>query len=171
MIGMAPFEQVIARFWHADEKHGMLPPLTQDMIAAAEGELGVTLPADLLRLLRVQNGGLVAEAWDASPAEANFYAEDHVPFDHLAGIGPSHNAGAVTLLDTPYLVQEWDLPSPIVLLSGQGHYWVALDYRACGPRGNPSVVWLDDEMEQELRLAHDFRAFVEQLASSASYLN
>jgi hypothetical protein len=166
---MAPFEQVEAGFWHADEKYGMLPPLTQDMIAAAEHELGVTLPADLLRLLRMQNGGVVAEAWDACPAEANFYADDHVPFDMLFGIGPSDSADATTLLDTPYLVQEWELPSPIVLLSGQGHYWVALDYRTCGPHGEPSVAWFDNEREHEFRLAPDFRGLVEQLTSSAGY--
>lgn len=136
MAGVAPFEKVEADFWHSDEKYGMLPPLTQDMIAAAEHQLGVTLPADLLRLLRIQNGGVVADAWDACPAEANYNADQHVPFDHLFGIGPAGTGDAMTLLNTPYLVQEWALPSPIVLLSGQGHSWVALDYRRCGRTGN-----------------------------------
>jgi hypothetical protein len=47
----------------------------------------------------------------------------------LHGIGPAGQAGTTTLLDTPYLVQEWELPTPVVLLSGDGHYWIALDYR------------------------------------------
>jgi hypothetical protein len=85
------------------------------------------------------------------------------------GLGP---VGAdLTLLDTPYLVGEWDLPSPVVLLSGQGHYWIALDYRMCGPEGEPSVVWLDEDMAGELQLAPDFRRFVERLRSSGDFLS
>ena len=89
-------------------------------------------------------------------------------FEHLYGIGPAGQAETITMLDTPYLVQEWELPSPVVLLSGQGHYWLALDYRHCGPAGHPPVVWIDNEMDHELTLAPSFRAFVERLTASAS---
>ena len=65
-------------------------------------------------------------------------------------------------------MQEWDLPSPVILFSGQGHYWLALDYRACGPAGQPPVVWLDNEMDHDLTLAPNFRTFVERLTASAS---
>jgi hypothetical protein len=75
----------------------------------------------------------------------------------------------MTLLDTPYLVQEWELPSSVILLSGQGHYWIALDYRDCGPAGKPPVVWIHNEMNHELQLAPDFRAFVEHLTASAAF--
>ncbi len=169
MISVASFEQVEASFWHPDIRNSVLPPLTQDVIVAAERELGLALPADLLRLLRTQNGGVVADAWDACPADPNFYAADHVPFDHLHGLGPAGLPEVTTLLDTPYLVQEWDLPSPVLLLSGQGHYWVALDYRTCGPTGEPSVTWIHNEMEHELPLAPDFRTFVERLTPDSSY--
>ena len=169
MIDVALFEQVEASFWDMTIEHGVLPPLTQDMVAVAERELGVTLPDDLLRLLRIQNGGVVAQAYDACPTEPNFYADDHVPFDHLFGLGPTGDAETITMLDTAYLVQEWDLPTPVVLLSGQGHYWVALDYRTSGPNGEPVVTWVHNEMEHELRLAPNFRTFVERLTSSDIY--
>ncbi|MET7397061.1 SMI1/KNR4 family protein [Dactylosporangium sp. NPDC005572] len=160
---MAPFDEIVASFWHPTSTHGRRPPLTDDLVATAECVLGVRLPDDLLRLLRIQNGGGVAEQWDACPAEVNGYADDHVPFEHLFGLDLADRPGALTLLDTPYLVREWELPSPCVLLSGQGHFWVALDYRACGPTGVPSVAWIDNELGHELRLAPDFRAFVERL--------
>jgi hypothetical protein len=169
MLGVASFEQVEASFWHVDIKRGILSPLTHDMVGAAERELGVRLPADLLRLLHIQNGGVVSDAWDTCQAEPNFYADDYVPFDHLFGIGPAGQTGPLTLLDTAYLVREWDLPTPVVLLSGQGHYWVALDYRTCGPNGDPAVTWIDNEMNHELQLAPDFRTFVECLTTSASH--
>ena len=99
MLGMASFDQVVAGFWHPDIEHLRLPPLTDELVADAEAKLAVTLPPDLLRLLRIQNGGVVADAWDAFPAEANFYAEDHVPFEYLLGIGPAGGDETLTLLD------------------------------------------------------------------------
>ncbi|WP_238011891.1 SMI1/KNR4 family protein [Dactylosporangium sp. AC04546] len=166
---MASFEQVAAGFWHPEIEHLRLPPLTDELVIDAERNLGVALPLDLLHLLWTQNGGVIADAWDACPADTTFYADDHVPFEHLYGIAPAGQAGTITLLDTPYLVQEWDLPSPVVLLSGQGHYWLALDYRDCGPEGNPPVVWIDNEMKHELSLAPNFRTFVERLTASAAF--
>jgi hypothetical protein len=90
-----------------------------------------------------------------------------VPFEDLMGIGP---AGSVrTILDTPHLVREWDLPEPIVLLTGDGHWWIALDYRVCGPTGEPSVAWLDVDMREDLTLAPDFRSFIEGLVPTAAF--
>jgi hypothetical protein len=169
MIDMASFEQVAVSFWHPDIENLRLPPLTDDLVVDAEAHLGVTLPPDLIRLLRIQNGGVIADAWDACPAETNFYADDHVPFEHLHGIGSAGRAETMTLLDTPYLVQEWELPPQVVLLSGAGHYWLALDYRDCGSAGRPPVVWIDNEMNHELLLAPDFRGFVECLTTSAAF--
>ncbi|WP_162794721.1 hypothetical protein [Nonomuraea lactucae] len=41
-----------------------------------------------------------------------------MPFPDLMGIG--HDEHATSILDTPYLVEEWGLPSPVVLLAGDG---------------------------------------------------
>ncbi|HUQ60174.1 SMI1/KNR4 family protein [Lentzea sp.] len=150
-------------FWSTGT-YGVQPPLTDEAVRDAEKVLGVRLPEALLELLRVRNGGTVVDSRSAFPtAEATSWAPDHVPFDSLMGIGPEGRA--LTLLDTPYLVGEWGLPSPVVLLSGDGHTWVALDYRECGPDGEPSVVWLDADHESELLLAPDFRSFLDGLVS------
>ena len=76
---------------------------------------------------------------------------------------------STTLSDTPYLIGEWGLPSSLVLLSGDGHFWVALDYRACGPAGEPSVVYVEADTDVDVQLATDFRAFVEGLVPSDSF--
>ena len=152
-------------FWSSGA-YGVLPALTEEMIGVAERTLGVTLPPALLELLRVQNGGGVAAAWNAFPtAGATSWSDTHVPFDVLMGIG-SHDS----ILDTPYLIEEWGLPSPLVLLSGDGHCWVALDYRTCGRPGEPSVTWFDIELETEVPLAVDFRSFVEALGPVRDFI-
>jgi SMI1/KNR4 family protein SUKH-1 len=158
------FDEIKARFWD-DGDYGVQAPLSREAVAEAEQALGVRLPASLLELLEVRNGGVVAEEFEAFPTnERTSWAEDHVPFEHLMGIGPP--GAALTLLDSPYLVREWGLPSPLVLLSGDGHTWIALDYRECGPQGEPTVAWFDADHETDLLLAPDFRSFVEGLRLS-----
>ncbi|WP_282693943.1 SMI1/KNR4 family protein [Streptomyces sp. CC208A] len=167
---MARFDEVLTTFWArgGGGAGSIPPPLTDAAVREAEGVLGVTLPAALLDLLRVQNGGIAAADHDAFPTRRpTSWSEDHVPFDILMGIGRYEET--TSLLDTPYLVTEWGLPSPIVLLSGDGHYWIGLDYRACGPDGDPSITWFDAELGTELALAGDFRTFVEELTASSAF--
>ncbi|WP_434450841.1 SMI1/KNR4 family protein [Lentzea sp. E54] len=150
-------------FWSTGT-YGVQPPLSDEAVRSAEEILGVRLPEALLELLRAQNGGTAVAERSAFPtSRATSWAPDHVPFDGVMGIGSAE--GTLSLLDTPYLVEEWRLPSPVVLLTGDGHTWVALDYRECGPDGEPSVVWLDADEEAELALAPDFRTFLDGLVS------
>ncbi|MFF2780569.1 SMI1/KNR4 family protein [Streptomyces sp. NPDC058052] len=163
---MAGFDEVKATFW-GEGRYGVQSPLTSAVIEDAERRLGVRLPASLLEVLRVQNGGVVAELWNAFPTDVpTSWSENHVPLDDLMGIG--RRDGQLSLLDTAYLVEEWGLSSPVVLLSGDGHCWIALDYRVCGKRGEPSVTWFDVDDGTELPLAADFRTFVERLTASES---
>ncbi|SCF73670.1 SMI1/KNR4 family protein [Streptomyces sp. Ncost-T10-10d] len=134
---MAQFDEVKATFW-GEVRYGVEPPLTDAVVQVAERQLGVCLPTSLLEILRVQNGGVVAGLWNAFLTDVpTSWSKDHVPLDDMMGIGRDN--GQLSLLDTAYLVEEWGLPSPLVLLSGDGHCWIALDYRACGKRGEPSV--------------------------------
>ncbi|RSS64669.1 SMI1/KNR4 family protein [Streptomyces sp. WAC07061] len=125
------------------------------------------MPASLLEILRVRNGGVVADAWNAFPTDVpTSWSGNHVPLDELMGIG--RHDGRLSMLDTAYLVEEWGLPSPLVLLSGDGHCWIALDYRGCAVDEEPSVTWFDVDDSSELPLAVDFRAFVERLTAAAA---
>ncbi|MEU1200414.1 SMI1/KNR4 family protein [Streptomyces sp. NPDC005813] len=163
---MDRFDEVKATFW-SEDLYGVQPPLTDEVVEEAERELGVRLPASLLEILRIQNGGQVAERWNAFPTEVpTSWSENHVPLDDLMGIG--RRDGQCSLLDTPYLIDEWGLPSPLVLLSGDGHCWIALDYRACRELREPSVTWFDRDTDTELTLASDFRTFIEHLTAADS---
>ncbi|WP_335935370.1 SMI1/KNR4 family protein [Streptomyces sp. PTD5-9] len=161
---MARFEEIKTTFW-GEGRYGAQAPLTDTAVQDAGLRLGVRLPTSLLELLRIRNGGPVAESWNAFPTDApTSWSENHVPFDELMGIG--HRDGCTSMLDSAYLIEEWGLPSPLVLLSGDGHWWIALDYRERGTQGEPSVTWFDAEGETELPLAQDFRTFVERLTAA-----
>ncbi|MFI6880020.1 MerR family transcriptional regulator [Streptomyces sp. NPDC050400] len=156
-----------APFW-GEGSYGVQDPLTDAAVEEAEQHLGVRLPSSLLEILRLRNGGPVDPARDAFPTTVpTSWSESHVPLDGLMGIG--RREGHLSLLDTPYLVEEWGLPSPLVLLSGDGHCWIALDYRLCGRHGEPSVTWFDTDRDTELALAPDFTTFVGGLTSAAAF--
>lgn len=151
-------------FWGAN--HYNHPPLTDEMVAQAEARLGVRLPQALIDLLRVQNGGYT-QGFAHPMQQKTTWAEDHVPLDDLAGIvlDPQHET-AQNLLDTGYMTQEWGLPPQQVLLSGDGHYWITLDYRN-GP--DPSVAWIDVECGEDMQVAGSFAAFLAGLVPASDY--
>ncbi|GGU93111.1 hypothetical protein GCM10010275_32970 [Streptomyces litmocidini] len=107
---MTRFGGVRAAF-RGEDPHGD-PPLTDAAVRDAERRPGVRLPSSLLALLRDREGGVVADARDAYPTDApTSWSDDYVPFDLLMGIGEEHG-DRPSLLDSPYLVEEWGLPSP-----------------------------------------------------------
>ena len=58
------------------------------------------------------------------------------------------------------MIKEWGLPENLVLLCGDGHWWIALDYR----KGEvPSVTWFDTEIDQDIHLADSFSQFLNGL--------
>jgi hypothetical protein len=160
------FEEIEAAFWNPRVGYEVQAPLTDQMIARAHETLGVRLPHAYLSLLRIQNGGYTADSFRAYPApEPTSWAADHVPFDSMFGIG-EQNEG---ILQTPYLLREWGMPEGLVLLTGDGHWWIALDYRTSGPAGPPLVVWYDNEVGQDIQLAEDFESFIKGLRSEDAF--
>ena len=124
---MADFDEIKAVFW-GDGTYDVQPPLTDEVVQEAQDLLGVTLPAALLDLLRIQNGGIVACGRRCFPTSApTSWADDHVPLTDLMGIG--HTPGVASLFETPDLIEEWGLPDGVVPVSGDGHYWIVLAYR------------------------------------------
>lgn len=152
------------QFWSPDSSEN--PPLTDDMLKVAEASLGVRLPAEYISLLRIQNGGYT-HGFGFPMSRPTKWADDHVPLDDLAGIviDPSHST-SFNLLETAYLVEEWGLPERQVLITGEGHWWITLDYR----KGKiPSVTWLNVECDEDIPVAPTFADFLNGLRPSSSF--
>ncbi|MFD6043414.1 SMI1/KNR4 family protein [Streptomyces koyangensis] len=168
MLAMARFEDLQHSLWDTSSECTVQPALTDRAIVEAQRLFDVTLPNSLLDLLRHRNGGEVADEWNAFPtSQPTSWSTDHVPFDTMLGIG--RREGTTSLLDSPYLVGEWGLPTGLVLFSGDGHCWIGLDYRACGRHREPSVAWFDADFHTELALAPDFRSFIEGLTAARNF--
>ena len=148
------------------------PALTDEMVTAAERELGVALPESYVSLMRNCNGGYTNDA-AIGTSEPTSWDPTHVPVDVVFGIPAVGDQGRFGtgqgVLQTDYMTQEWGLPQGLVLLNGDGHWWIALDYRNSGA-ADPTVVWLDVESGQDLQLADSFDAFINALEPTTAFL-
>lgn len=142
------------------------PPLTDDMLLRAEEVLGVRLPTALVSLLRIQNGGYT-NGFAHPMLVSTTWAEDHVPLNDLFGIVTDESVQtAQNILSTAYMTEEWGLPPNQVLLSGDGHWWITLDYRR-GPE--PSVAWIDVECGEDVQISPSVSEFLSGLVPAATY--
>lgn len=151
-------------FWSSN--HYEHPPLTDGMIGIVETRLSIQLPHSYVSLLRIQNGGYT-HGFAHPMTERTTWANDHVPLNDLAGIvtDPNHRT-AQNLLDTEYMTNEWGLPERQALLSGDGHWWISLDYRNSA---TPSVIWLNVDQEQQIQIAPTFDDFLGGLVPASHF--
>nr|WP_233254294.1 SMI1/KNR4 family protein [Salipaludibacillus keqinensis] len=143
--------------WQEENDYGKLEPLTDKIIEIAEEKLKVSLPKSYINILKQQNGGYIkfnAHRLDTPTS----WADDHINVDHIFGIGLGKEKG---ILDSEYLIKEWDLPENVVLISGDGHSWIALDYRS--RKTEPPVILIDVDEEQMIELAPNFDTFLNGL--------
>ncbi|MCP9285230.1 SMI1/KNR4 family protein [Bacillus safensis] len=143
-------------FWEIDDEgYYTLKKITAEEVAKAEKKLGITLPDTYKKLILEQNGGYIVH--NAFPTtHSNSWAEDHIQFNHLLGIAEDEG-----IMDSAYLIKEWELPEGLVLINGDGHTWVAMDYRKT--KENPAIHYFDVEMEEDFKLADSFDEFIEGL--------
>ncbi len=152
------------QFWGSNSyKH---PPITDEMIEIAERQLEVKLPAEYIALLRIQNGGYT-KGFGFPMRQRTSWSDDHVPLGDLAGIVTDPELRTTfNILETAYMTQEWGLPPRQVLLSGEGHWWITLDYR----NGDvPSVAWLNVERDEDIQIAPSFAAFFDGLLPDSTF--
>ncbi|MPY66472.1 SMI1/KNR4 family protein [Deinococcus sp. SDU3-2] len=162
-------------FWSTDHmdyqrRDLILPPLTPELVVSVEAQLGYRLPTLYVELLKIQNGGLPARTCFPT-SEATSWAEDHVAITSLFGIGGQHTSGLPEA--SQFMVSEWGYPPIGVYFAdcpSAGHDMVALDYRACGPQSEPSVVHVDQEGDYRITwLAPDFATFVKGLLPEEAF--
>ena len=135
-------------------------PATDDDIAAAEQILGYHLPETYKAIVREHNGGILGpNVFTLSDGE-DYYAEGLYGIDPTklySLVGPQFNAA--------FWVEEWEYPADVGLAIADtpsaGHDMIYLDYRSCGPQGEPAVVHIDNESDNAITfLAESFDAYI-----------
>ncbi|MEC2402297.1 SMI1/KNR4 family protein [Bacillus subtilis] len=143
-------------FWENSEYDPFrLKDISEDEIKKVEKKLNVTLPEQYKKLIIQQNGGLIN--FNAFPTDQETsWADDHIEVDHIRGIGKD-----LGILESEDLIKEWGLPQRLLLIQGDGHNWVALDYRLTNE--NPPVHYFDLELNNDFKIADSFGEFLSKL--------
>jgi SMI1 / KNR4 family (SUKH-1) len=124
------------------------PPLTDEIITAAEKKIGYKLPKEYLELLKIQNGGYI-----------RFTLKDTL-HNQISGIGPYYPS--ITNFD--WLNEYEDLSFEIKGLfpfDGDGHWNICLDYR--NNTIEPEVTYIDTETDYEQHIASTFSDYLNLL--------
>lgn len=69
-------------------------------------------------------------------------------------------------INDKYMTDEWRLPEKQVLLSGDGHYFITLEYRESAI---PRMRWIDTECDEDIHVADSFEDFLKRLVSDEQY--
>ncbi|KAA0139746.1 SMI1/KNR4 family protein [Gimesia chilikensis] len=142
--------------------------LTGTMLSDAESRLNVRFPADYVSALREKNGGTTLGEYIPLPKQeipshlAPYVDHGHISITGINGIGNSHGS----VLKTEYMTEEWKLPGGFVLLDGDGHTWIAFDYR--NTKSEPAIVFLESESGDTLYVAQNFSQLFSNLVTHKS---
>lgn len=136
-------------------------PVTDDDIKNAESELGYTLPVAYIELLKKHNGGVVKK---------NCFINDDDDCVYVTGIYGIDSGKKYSLLGemgNEFWISKCKYPPIGVVVADTisgGHDMIFLDYRECGPTGEPKVVRVDQEGDYSITLlADNFGDFIKNL--------
>jgi hypothetical protein len=143
-------------------------------IGTVQEKLGYTLPAAYIELCHHQNGGTPRKTCIRSSSRTS-WAEDHVAITGIYSIGNRKRYSLCGEFGSVRWVEEWGYPHIGVYFAdcpSAGHDMICLDYRECGPNGEPSVVHVDQEWDYRITfLAETFESFIRGLEFEAAFGN
>lgn len=166
-----PFADVdLSDFW-ADSRYARKAfidaPYTASEVARVEQALGYRLPAAYLALMLSQNGG-VPRCTAHRTSEPSGWAEDYLALTGLFSIGSTANYSLLGVRGSRFWIEHWQYPPIGIYFANTpsaGHDMLCLDYRHCGPAGEPQVVHVNQESNYHIQtVATDFETFIRGLA-------
>lgn len=146
--------------------------LTDELAASIESELGYKLPAAYIELMKFQNGGM-PKLTDHKTQKSTSWAKDHIAITGIYGINKSKRSSLGGQFGSKFWAKEWGYPPIGVYFAdcpSAGHDMLCLDYRECGPDGEPQVVHIDQELDYDITfVAENFEAFIRGLENCETF--
>ena len=165
----------LGQFWEPSEyalAEYVGASLTDEAVAKVERELGYTLPASYVELMRYQNGGIPRRR-NHRTKERTSWADNHIAIAGIYSIGGEKRCSLCGDVGSRFWHDEWGYPDIGVYFAAcpsGGHDMVCLDYRACGPTGEPQVVHVDQEWDYRVVfVAETFEAFIRGLEDDSAF--
>ena len=164
------------QFWNDSDyawEEYVAPPLTDAVVGAVEGELGYKLPRAYVEFMMRQNGGMPKKTSHRTK-ERTSWAEDHIAITGIFSIGREKRLSLCGEHGSQFWIEMWDYPAIGVYFAdcpSAGHDMICLDYRFCGPAGEPAVVHVDQDWDYKITaVAPDFESFILGLESDEAFL-
>ena len=166
-----------SKFWNESEYYDREytdNPLTQDKIDLVEKQLGYKLPAAYIEFMSHRNGGAPIKFCHRTSTSTS-WASDHVAMTGFLSIGSRKNYSLCGDTGSEFMIDEWGYP-PIGIYFADcpsaGHDMLCLDYSACGPKGEPRVVHVDQERDYAVtHVANSFESFIRGLEAEDSFVD
>jgi hypothetical protein len=147
-------------------------PLTQEKVALVQRTLGFKLPSAYVELMKSKNGGAPARTCHRT-CEPTSWAKDHIAITGIYSIGNAKRCSLCGEVGSEFWMTEWGYPPIGVYFAdcpSAGHDMLCLDYRSCGPEGEPCVVHVDQERDYAITfVAPDFASFIRGLEADDAF--
>jgi len=148
------------------------PPPSDALIAELQAEFGYRFPDAYIALARRHNGGLLQRSCHPMD-EATSWADDHIEVSGLHAIGRQARYSLGGEIGTRFMQREWGYPDIGIVIAdcpSAGHDLIMLDYRQCGPQGEPQVVHVNQEADYAITpVAPDFTTFIHGLVDEEAF--
>lgn len=156
----------VSNFWvksdYADKEY-VCPPFDDDTIEEIQEDLGYKLPLTYIELMRTQNGGIPNRTSHKTKPDCSS-ANHHVAIHAIFGIDTIRFN---SIGYSQFWHVEWGYPLIGIYFAdcpSAGHDMVCMDYRGCGPSGEPSIVHISQIGGFIIsHLADDFESFIRGL--------
>lgn len=148
-------------------------PFSAADVLVIEEELGYKLPSFYVEFMRFQNGGVPNNTCHRTH-EVTSWAESHIAIYGLFSIGREKVYSLCGGAGSKFWIEDWGYPEIGIYFAdcpSAGHDMLCLDYRKCGPNGEPEVVHVDQESDYKITfVAENFEAFVRGLESDKAFV-
>ncbi|ROR98006.1 SUKH superfamily protein [Sinobacterium caligoides] len=123
-----------------------------------EKKFALKIPAQYLNYAGTHSNHVFKLPKTAPGDSKNYFGDGFYEIGSFHGLDPNEGQ---SIFDSEWLSQEWELPEKLVLIEGDGHEWLALDYRRSSEE--PKVIIIESEGCTYKVLASNFNAFIESL--------
>ena len=159
----------LANFWDDGEYYAREYtdiPINAQLVSSIELDLGYKLPLSYVELMASRNGGAPRKT-DHRTSQRTTWAEDHIAITGIYAIGRIKTCSLCGQFGSRFWISEWGYPPIGVYFAdcpSAGHDMLCLDYRDCGPSGEPQVVHVDQEWDYAITpVAQNFESFIRGL--------
>lgn len=130
----------------------------EEAVEIFEKKYGLKLPAEYIKYAGANEPWVVKLPPCNTDSTRYYFGEGFYEIGSFYGLNPDKPR---SIFESAELVKEWKLPKKLVLIDGDGHTWLALDYRCSDTE--PKVIAIESDESNYLVVSNNFSDFIQSL--------